>query len=180
MSTFPTFAAGDRVTAQMLNDMQSTVIVATTAQTVNNTTVHVNDNTLSVPVEANASYFIEFFLIFSQSGAANSDVDIMWSVPSGTSGLKQVTGSTDGNAVDGAEYISRTETGARMGGHNFTFEVRYNMEPLASRPQCSMESALINVDGVAGNVVIQWAQGTAAAQNLSRDAFSFVRYTRIR
>lgn len=180
MSTYPAFAAGDRVTAQLLNDMQSSVIVATTAQTINNSATFVNDATLVVPVLANANYVIEFFVMFSQGGATlTADVKTEWTAPAGTAALKQVTGPTDGNAVDPAQWISRVDTGARVSAHLLGTTVIYNLDTSANGSSVIWESALVNVDGSAGNVTFRWAQNAATAQNLTRDAFSFARYTRL-
>lgn len=173
MAVFPAFEAGDTVTAQMLLDMQPTVVMATVAQTVNNSTSFASDNTLTIPVVANAGYLIEFFMIFSQSStlAANAKTD--WTVPTGVTGIRQTTGPTSG-----AGFGGRTSTNARFSSHVFTTAVGYGLNNAASQPTIILEKGIVNVAGTGGNVTIRWAQLTAQAQNLSRDPFSFVRATR--
>lgn len=174
MSTFPGFSSGDIVTAQSLNDMQISAIVATASQSMSNSTTFVSDNTLSVPVLANAQYFIEFFMIFEQSSTGAANMKTVWGVPSGAQGLKQVVGSTTS-----ANFTNKDNTNARVAGHLLGTTVPYNMNAAAGAPQVCLEKAVVSVSGVSGSVVIQWAQNTAVAQSLIRDANSFVRYTRI-
>lgn len=183
MTAFPSFAAGNQITAQKLNDMQAAAFQATASQSVTNSTTFVSDNTLTVPVVANANYFIEFFMGFSQSSTNIADLKTIWGVPSGTQGIKQCIGPTSASTRSG--FVNRRNTDAQMGGHLLGSTVTYCIEALVTDPISGVpiqtviiEKAVVSTAGTAGNVVIRFAQNTAQAQNLVRLAGSFARVTR--
>lgn len=176
MLAYPVIAAGDLATAQVFKDLPPVVIYATTAQSVSNTVTVTNDLTLTVPLLANAGYFVEFFISYSQSGVAAGIADFRtaWGVPTNATGLRHAIGATNTTA----QFGGRTNTTARMAGHLFTTEAVYSAANTAGTPGCIHEAGAVNTSGTAGNVTFRFAQGTARVINTTRDAHSFVRVTR--
>lgn len=176
MSAYPTWLAGQRVTATLLASMQRNVIVATTTQTVTNSATLVSDNELVFPLAASAIYLVEFSLLFN-STSATGDVKVQWSVPSGSTGLRHVMGPTNNSAT----FTDRQDTNVKICAHGFTTNGVSQLEAGgASTDTLVYERGVVTTGSTAGNVTVQWAQNAAtAAVTLTRDANSFMTAQRV-
>ncbi|MGH3117785.1 MAG: hypothetical protein ACRDQ2_11885 [Gaiellales bacterium] len=176
MSVYPTWLAGQRVTAANLTSMQRHVIVALATQSVTNSATLVSDNELTFPLAANAVYLVEFSLLFN-STSATGDVKVQWSVPSGTTGLRHVIGPTNNSAT----FTNRQDTAVRVAAHAFTTNGVSQLEAGgAATDTLVYERAVVTTSSTPGNVTVQWAQNAAtAAVTLTRDANSFMTVQRV-
>jgi hypothetical protein len=176
MSVYPTWLAGQTVTADDLTAMQQAVVVATLTQAVTNSATLVADAELTFPLKADAVYLVEFSLLFN-STSATGDVKVQWIVPSGATGLRHVIGPT--NTAGG--FTDRQNTAAKVCAHAFNTNGVSQLEAGgASTDTLIYERAVVTTSSTPGNVTAQWAQNTAtAAVTLTRDANSFMTVQRV-
>lgn len=146
-------------------------VSAAAQQSVNNSTVLVSDNELSVLVAANATYVVQLYVLFQTAVAC--DVKTAWSVPAASTGLKQCVGATS----VAASFTSRSETQARVGGHGHATSIVYQLDA-GGVDQLCWETGVVKTTA-AGAITLQWAQNTATVGNLTRDGFSLMRVERI-
>lgn len=172
MSTYPSWTAGTKITAQKLNDGQPHYIDCSTTPVINNSTTATADTELIVPVEANAMYEIEMVLAFFTT--VNCDVRTDWDVPAGASGLKHCMGATS----TAADFTSRDSTNVRIGSHGHGTDVTYQLDTSGNTQWC-LEKGIVTIGATSGNITLRWAQGTATVGDLSRSATSFIRYKRV-
>jgi len=121
-------------------------VVKGTIQTVNNSTVLVNDTALLQALLANTEY--GFKLVLFIDGAANADIDTAWTLPAGASGDWDST-STVPVAV---EDVTAEKMGALVAVGTVMMWVLHGR---------------FSVAGTAGNAQLQWAQNVAQASDLS-------------
>jgi hypothetical protein len=172
VTAYPTIGSGQRVTALLLQDMQQQAAVATTTQSVTSSTANQNDAELTLPVEASASYLVEFVVAFNS--AADCDVRTSWGVPTGSTGLRQVTSATD----TAADFTSRTNTNAQLRSIAFATSSAIYQLHTTGTSQAIWEYGIVSTGDVAGSVTFRWAQGTSTATALVRAIGSFLRITR--
>ncbi|KJS60653.1 hypothetical protein [Streptomyces rubellomurinus] len=83
MSTYPAWAAGQRITGAGLRASLPEFITKTTDESVTNSTVLQADDHLQAAVEAGATYTFELQL-FMGAGDSNGDVKFGWDLPAGS------------------------------------------------------------------------------------------------
>lgn len=175
------FLTGQRLTADLLNTNINSYLPVTTikaATTTRASTATLADDTdLVVPVEANTTYLIEFYLKYATTSAAGFQT--AWSVPAGVaSSNKQVQGlgfnsGTPFATVDNTP--SGTTFASRAGVHGFTTAIQYGSRNSVSLQVWAYEWSMLTTGGTAGNVALQWAQVTSTAVNTTLNSTSFAR-----
>lgn len=176
MSKYPVIYSGQEVTAKLLSDMQPQTIIATAAQTVTNTATVQNDTSLTIAIEAGASYFVEFYIVASSNdNTPNEGLRTRWSIPTGSSGQRARFGSTE----TAANYTARTNTNLQAAARATSTETTYVMTG-GSENHAFYESGVVLIGPTAGNVVFQFAQATAggAGSSVTRQTGSFIRVQR--
>lgn len=161
---YPTFSAGQRLTAANLSGMQWQAVEQGEDQTVNNSTTVVSTN-LSMTAVAGARY--KYQLLISYTSGSTPDIKFRWTVPT--------SGSLD-------RFIQSGGTAATGSTENLTTLVSRRASEFTEVPAAGTSSSpvtLIYVEfgviygGVGGAVTFQFAQNTANAsdtvvQSLSR------------
>ena len=146
---FKTFVVGEILTETDINKYlemaQSAVKLAD--QTVNNSSVFVNDNTLVLPVVASASYFWSLDLHFTSG--ITPDFKFTFTVPSGASGVAR------GQAVDATPLVTIIAADVAT-----TVVI-----PGAAAGVVVRAFGWLTTSTTAGNLQLQWAQNTANASN---------------
>lgn len=138
------------------------------------TTTMADDPDLRMYLEANSTYFVEFFITCAALAAA--DIKTAWSVPAGvTTANRRVFGPGSTAASTDADNIS-----ARMGTHNYGTVVAYNgvRDNVGLQFQIQ-EVAIVRTAATPGYCSIQWAQVTSNASGTQVNADSFSRATKV-
>lgn len=152
MTTYPTWAAGQRVTAALLTGSGSTqCAIKSVNQTVTNSTVLVDCTDLVLPVVSGGIYKGRLVLIYTATAA--QDLDFAWTVPSGSSGTRAIIGpDTSATAALPTAMESRATssfaTRIPVGGRDANF--------------CAAIEDFLLTAGADGNVQLQFAQTAAA------------------
>lgn len=177
---YPTFVAGQRLTAQMLSDMQWKSVEQGSAQTVNNSAALVNTN-IVIPLAAGAVYMYRLLIGYTSQGSGvgsptpedNSDVKFAWTDPPGgevrrwTHGYGSLGSGPAGDDFTSVSYRRPvTTTPVRIGAAGEGFTNSY------------YEFGTI-YGGDGGSTTFQFAQFVAGAFDLSITGSSRCDYLRI-
>jgi len=135
------------------------IVRKTADQTVNNSTVLVNDNHLLHAVGANETWLFRLYLL-QQSVSTDSDFKIGWAYPVGCtikSGAPQVRG-----ASAGAYWLSSINTGQPA-----AIYTEADSQPIGTGnfTQGLTVIALVINGANAGDIVFKWAQNTATVED---------------
>lgn len=167
---YPDIKAGQEIDADTLLAMIPMIVNKPSATSRTNNTI-ADDPDLTVELEANSVYFVEFHIHFAGLSAAGFKTD--WTVPSGASGNRCVIGpgssATDGNA----DNISM-----RSGVHNYATDVSYGTRNHATNQVYALETATV-VTSSAGTLALRWAQTTTNATATTVYDTSLMRVTKI-
>lgn len=153
MSTYPPWAAGQRVTAGLLAGSGSTqTAVKSASTTVTNSITLVDAADLGLPVVSGATYRGRLVLLYTAT--ATQDLDYAWTVPSGSSGTRAAIGpdSSATAALPTAMQSRGTSSFTSLitaGGRDGNFA-------------CATEDFVLTA-GTDGTVQLQFAQHAAAA-----------------
>lgn len=134
------------------------------------TTTLADDPDLKLFLQANSTYFVEFFL--SVAAVPAEDVKTGWSVPAGVSGTKRVFGPGSAALQTDADNIA-----VRAGTHQFGTTMIYNGVRSSLGLQFRVDEVAIVKTTTAGFVAMQWAQGTSGTTGSTVNNDSFVRAT---
>lgn len=141
-----------------------TFVRKTADETVNNSAVMQDDDALLFAAEANATYAVEVFVMYTSTTVA--DWKIEWTLPAGASGLRHYQYNTGNTCV--------TFSGA---GHLWTQQLN---GIAGTGGLCSFTAVgTVITAGTAGNVVFEWTQNTQEATNTVVHAGSYIRYRKI-
>lgn len=174
MAVYPAYTAGQRLTAALLTSMQTQEVVKVANETVTSSTTLQDDDELTFPVVANASYDIEFCIRFAGLNAAG--LKTAWSVPSGTSGLKLVSGPGSANATE----ANANTTEMRWAVHATSTVVNYtDPRNSASSQTFAVERSRLDIAATPGDVTLQWAQLASNGTGTVVALGSYVRYRRV-
>lgn len=172
MSTYPTIAAGQEITASLLTSMLPNMVVKQ-ANTDRTTSTFAADPELTFNLAAGGSYFVEFFLLLG--GTTTGDIQTRWAVPSGASGLRSVIGPSTVAADANADNIT-----TRQGAHVFGTATLYSgVRNATGQIFQAYEWGVLLSSGTGGAVTLEWAQGTTNATASRVNAGSLLRVTRI-
>ncbi|MFE3578705.1 hypothetical protein [Streptomyces vinaceus] len=166
MVAYPTFYAGQRVTADLLASMLPFAVVKATDESVSSSTTLQDDNHLILPLAANAVYTIEGGLYYD--GVYNAgNLKLSWSLPASATIIWSANGPATGGA---AAFASNAVTSGNItigtygtGGSKTTASI----------------SATVKTAGTAGNMTLRWAQDTSNATATTIYANSWLRAWRI-
>ncbi len=168
---YPQIAAGDELTADLLMSMLPRIINKSSNTTRTSTTTFSDDPDLTMQVEANATYFVEFHLHYASLDAAKFKTE--WTVPSGSTGNKCVIGP--GSTANQADVDN---VSGRYGVHGFATDVTYGTRNSTVSQAYALETATL-ITTNAGTLAIRWAQATSNASDTTLYATSLMRVTRI-
>lgn len=168
---YPIWAAGDDITAAKLMEMIPRVISKSADEGRDTTTTLANDSELLMTLEANATYFVEFFINAAAIDAAK--IKTAWTVPSGATGSRNVIGP--GST---ANQASMDNVSMRAGTHNFTTSVTYGTRNSAVNGFYIQETAVV-VTTSSGTCALQWAQAASDGTDTTIYARSLMRATRL-
>lgn len=175
-TNYPNWAAGDPISASMLNYTQGDVIVKTVATDRASTSTLADDPDLTTTLDANATYLIEFGL-HMVSPITSAPVSVLiktqWTVPSGATGNRWAIGIGSTQNESNANNVS-----GRFGVHGFATAVVYGSRGNSTSQIGALESAIVTTTS-SGTCAIQWAQNTSNAQASSMSAGSYMKIKRV-
>ena len=165
-STYPVIQAGQRITAALLTSMMPQTVIKPSDETVTSSTTLQNDNDLSAPVAANASYIFEIYLDFEGGTQGSSDLKLQLIGPSGTAIRYQIIcGDTSGNPyVAGGQTQLTTPAAGTNGAGTFM--------------ALSMKGTVVTGSS-AGTFQLQWAQHTSSGTGTIVHVGSSLMLTRV-
>ncbi len=172
MSKFPDITVGDLWTADLAASMLPDEIIKTTATIRASTTTLSDDPDLTVPVLANATYFIEMYIRYVS--LSTPLFRTAWNSPAGATGNRAVLGpastalDTNGDPVQMHSSAIPLSTGITYGDLDSTANQAW-----------ALETAIVVIGGTAGNVALQWAQSVSNASNTAVSAGSYIRSKRV-
>lgn len=138
------------------------------AQGYNNDVTLNNDLDLQVALAANSIYEVSLVALCSGVGG---NIKIAWSVPSGTTGLRNVFGPAEA-------ANNRDSALMRTGAHQFATEVKYGLGSLTLYSGIQ-ERGILHVGSTAGDLIIQHAQATSHADVTTMREHSYLVVTKI-
>lgn len=173
MAAFPQYAAGQRLTAGLLQSGQTNVLLQVADQT-NATATLVSSPDLVVPVVANGTYI--FHLRASYSAVVAADVQFKYLGPAGTTYQRYTFGVDTLGATD---FTTTTTSGLTV-----TMQRRSATSGISGGTGIAsfawhLDSSIVRVGGTAGVVQLQFAQNTANATGTILRADSMIEYYRI-
>jgi hypothetical protein len=181
---YPTFLAGQRITAALLSSAQPMVARKTADTQRNSTTLATADPHLQFTVEANAVYIMDGFIKFES--AANADFAVDWSAPTGAegewvgvgAGHSPVIGATtglvlQGDTQDARGYLIRTESNDLTSARSFG-GLGVGLIPISLHL-----TGTIRVGSSGGIYSFDWAQGSSQATNTTVYTDSWIRLQRV-
>lgn len=166
MAAFPTFYAGQKLTAALMASTQPYTIYKTADESVTSSTTLQDDNHLVLPLLASATYVVEGGLYYD--GVFNAgNLKLTWSLPASATIYWSANGPATGGA---AAFASQAVTSGNItvgtygtGGSKTTASI----------------SALVTTAGTAGNMQLRWAQDASNATATTIYAKSWLRAIRI-
>lgn len=170
MATYPTIAAGQRITAALLQSMLPMTAYKAAATDRASTTTMADDPDLTFTLEASAVYIVEFHLYLGSGSTGLPKTQ--WTVPSGATGLKGVHGSASTATSD--DGISM-----RTGSHGFTTAVTYGYRSTGPTNLNHATEVGTVITSSAGTCAIQWAQSVSNATAVRMGLGSWARAQRI-
>jgi hypothetical protein len=135
------------------------------------TTTLADDPDLTVTLDANAVYVVEFHLHYAATDTAR--IKTAWTVPASAAGNRSAVGPDQGVILSG----SSGGTG-RWGVHNFGTNCIYGTRNDASNQCAALEEATV-ITTSGGTCALQWAQVTSSATATRMGQGSWMRATRI-
>lgn len=169
MTVYPTILAGQRLSADLLTSMLPLHAAKTSSTSRSSTTTVTADPDLQLSLAANAEYrLIGYFRI---SGDPAADMDIQFTVPSGTTGSYTVTGRLAGASA--ADTDTRTSTRIAFG-----VETQFST-PSTATPQANHIVGRIITSSTAGTFSVDWAQTVSNATATVMASDSWIELRRI-
>lgn len=179
---YPEIFAGQDIDADTLVNMQPMIVSKPSSTSRLNTTTITDDPDLTVQLEANAIYFVEFHIHYAALDTAK--IRTTWTVPSGSSGNRCVLGMGDDSyslnlSASDTDRNAANNGAGRFGVHNYTTTVIYGTRNHATNQVYAQETATV-VTTNAGTLALGWAQGILdASNNTTVFDTSLMRVTRI-
>lgn len=145
------FAAGDRLTAQALNDAIGYEVYRTTTESVTNSTVLQDDDQLVLPVSFSAVYAVDALIIYDGGGGNLADLKMQFTGPPGATFTWANFGVNPNNLISYNVATEQIAAGSqRAVGTNGTTQM-----------SCRPAGTLTTTD--AGTLRFRWAQNIANA-----------------
>jgi hypothetical protein len=173
MVNYPSWAAGDPITASGLNATQGDWIIKPSNTTRTSTIVLADDPDLTTTLEANAVYHVDFRLRVACVNAEDFMTD--WTVPSGASGNRDCLGAAETvtTDTDGKSNLTVHRTAG------FATDVVYGGVRNSSSNQMPVHESAIIATTSAGTLALRWAQGTSGGTGTTLAADSSLHVKRI-
>jgi hypothetical protein len=172
-STYPQWKAGMKLTPERLTARQWVQLTKAADQTAPST-AFVDDDTLAVPVEANALYYIIFnvagYATFDGSGTA-STINTEITFPAGTTGFKMCQGP-------GLTSTDREDTNMVSAVHLLDTDRRYGTEDGSTASVAIEEHLWAQTSTTSGTIQYRFARGntdTNSAGIIGRSSVAWVR-----
>lgn len=145
---YPTILAGQRITASLLSSMQPQVVIKLADESRASTTTMANDSELSLSVEANATYALTSYIVYSQNLAAGASAGIAigWSGPTSAT-LRWTSGGTSGPTATTTQDVTAQPIGS-------TRSLPANLSTFMA----AMVFGKLVTSSTAGTLYLQWAQ----------------------
>jgi len=136
------------------------------------TTTLTDDPDLTVTLDANAVYAVEFHLHYAATDAAR--IKTAWTVPASAVGNRSAVGPDQG------VILSSTSSGGtgRWGVHNFPTVCIYGTRDSGGSQCAALEEATV-ITTTGGTCALQWAQNASSATATRMAQGSWMRATRI-
>lgn len=151
------FTAGQKLTADALNQLLPTIAAKATDQTVNNSSTLVDDDDMVIALAANSVYRFEAVFVYNSNTTA--DIKIGYTIPSGASTTAVTDYFDTALTRNMIPHVAAPTTGTPMGGN-------------ASNAPAWTKGTVTTT--TAGNLTIRWAQNTTNASNTVMKAGSFL------
>jgi hypothetical protein len=174
VSQYPTIYAGQRITATLAMSMLPLEAYKATGTTRTATTTFADDPDLTLALEANATYWVEFFIKYAAVTAEQFKTN--WTVPAGATGGRARHGVS--SAVNDTTAGGPFGDGA-WGHHGFTTTLTYGTRNSGSNQVFAYEIGFVTTSTTAGNVALSWAQNASGATGTTVSAGSYARAKRI-
>jgi len=142
--------AGEVATKAALDDRELLSVVKTADQSVNNTTVVVTDNHLTLAVAANAIYHVSVMVI--ASGPTGADWKQTWSFPSGATGTQ---------FIHGPELPVTTVRSTNIQARSAPIATNLSYGTDGTENSAIREEIWLKTAGTAGSFTLTWAQQVA-------------------
>lgn len=169
MSQYPVLYAGRRLTSGLLSSMLPTEAYKRSTLTRTATTVTADDPDLQFALEANAIYFVEFFVHYQAPSAEL--IKTTWNAPADAVGLRSAWGPA-------SSVVATDPSGdGRWGIHAFTTTCVYGTRNSASQTML-IETGQVETTS-AGTVAFQWAQNTSGLTGVQVCSGSYGRAKRL-
>lgn len=155
MSTYPAWAAGQRVTAALLTAAQPAMAYKLADQSVSSSTTGttlINDSHLFLPLAINATYELVYCYLAYDGQTPNADIKLAFTLPTGA----VMRWAPWGGAIGSPSAVDTVDKDASAGARplgTFGFPARMTARP----------AGRITTSSTAGNLQLQWAQNTANA-----------------
>lgn len=177
MSTYPSWAAGQRITAAQLTAMLPDVVIKAADESLSSNTTLQNDDELFLSVAASAKYVVDL-QIFAITAAndVTEDIKLGFTFPSGSTLHFSGTGPNNADLSGAASSNSNGEWIARMSATSGTTTIPYGMSGVELG--LSLRAILIT-STTAGTLQLQWAQNSSTANALTVSAGSMMRARRV-
>jgi hypothetical protein len=171
---YPSWTAGQRITAALLNAGKTEYVQNSAGAQTNATTTLANATGLVFAVEANAKYMVTALISFDSPIA--TDIKFAWTAPAGASMGRNIISqstTTTTNMDTNAIFVRRgTGTAQTVGGPNGG-----GGAPTATTFSIHTEIIDLVVSSTAGNAQLQFAANAAGTATLQAD--SIIYYQRI-
>jgi hypothetical protein len=141
-------------------------------ESLSSSTVLQDDDVFAMPVLANSNYLLEMTLHFNSGNSNGVDATLAFTLPaSATLTWSVVEYDTTATAITSLRMASRYQSVVQLGAGVIASPT--------GEANCVILRGLIRVAGTAGNVTLQWAQGTSSTQALTRKADSWAILTKV-
>ena len=143
------FSAGSRITADELNALGPLSAVRASTQSITSHTGYTNDDTLFLPLDADATYFVECNMYYT--AATGGDFKYTFNIPSGATGFQSPTRQNLSGAFAGGFAVLWTDTSTTTAGQG----------------QGGSTVMLVYASGIlttasGGTLQLQWAQNSSS------------------
>lgn len=168
MSTYPSIAAGQRITASLLTSMLPVFAYKTADESVTSSTALQNDDELFASLPANSTWSMTSYIQTNGANTGTGDIKIDFSVPAGATLKYTSFGTTTSSPAIQYEATVNSAGTARAVGTN------------GASPDMGMAmQALVTIGSTAGTVQFRWAQNTSTATATIVRAGSHLKFTRM-
>lgn len=145
------------------------IVRKTSDTTRTSTTTVADDPQLTFTAEANSTYFIQTWLIYSGSNAG--DFKYSWTVPAGTSGIRWSLGES----VGATDYASTTmRTSAHQPGTDVAFGCH-----TTGLFNGALDTAVFTTSSTAGPITLRFAQNSSSTDATTLRSGTVMTYTKV-